>query len=56
MPPFKGDYKFGHRFTDSHGVSHAGFIRRDFKKTWHVFVGGKERFIKRRVYPIFRHD
>ncbi len=53
---FKGSYKFGFRWVDSHGKTYGGFIRRDLKKTLHAFIGGKERFIKKRVYPISRHD
>lgn len=53
---FRGDYKFGYTYVNPQGVSFGGYTRRDLKKTWHVFLGGKERFIKRLVYPMGRHD
>lgn len=53
---FKGQYKFRVRYVDSNGQTHGGYIVRDFKKTQHVFIGGKERFLKKRAYIISRHD
>lgn len=52
---FRGEYKFKVRYVDSQGLSHGGYIQRSLKKTLHAFVGGKERFIKQRSYPITRH-
>lgn len=52
---FKGQYKFGYRYTNEKGETSGGFISRNLKRTLIADVT-PPRFIKKRTYIMGRHD